>query len=189
MRLRACDRKRLTHWHINVVIQRTKIFDFCIALKLLIKVVLRHGNHSKACAAVSVVEFLQIGILFCEGALRRGIHHKVGFPLPLFCMDKPAIHRWEAIGPKLTGPAQARQTRRNRCCYEKYRGPNYACLSLCHRGSTHHTPIWINPMQDQRKIVSADPRWFQAGKRPAGPCRDLGSLGPLGRGRLWRKSR
>ena len=69
MCLSACDRHRLTHWHINVVIQGTKAFDFRVAIKLLVKVIRWDGNYSKARVAVSVIEFLQIGILFGEGAL------------------------------------------------------------------------------------------------------------------------
>ena len=141
MRLRACDREGLAHRHINVVIQGTKTFDFCIAVELLVKVIRWDCDHSKAGVAVGVVEFLQIGILFGEGALRRGVHDEVGFSLPLARIDTSAIDRWEAIGRKLAGVAQARRYSRTSRSDDKYRGPEKECVFAYHKGSTHHAPI------------------------------------------------
>ena len=39
--------------------------------------------------------------------MRRGVHQEIGFPLPLSCIDKPAINRWKNMWPKLAGTAQA----------------------------------------------------------------------------------
>jgi hypothetical protein len=59
----------------------------------------------------------------------------------LFCIDMSAIDRWETIGRKLAGAAQARRYSRNSRSDDKYRGPEKECVFAYHNGYTHHAPI------------------------------------------------